>query len=59
MQAYFYILFSQSADKFYVGHTTEPLQERLRKHLSEHSGYTSKFKDWAILYFETFASKSL
>ena len=32
MQAYFYILFSKSANKYYIGHTTEAIGERLRKH---------------------------
>jgi putative endonuclease len=41
---YFYILHSTQLDKFYIGHTTENLQERLRKHLSTHSGFTSKAK---------------
>ena len=57
--SYFYILFSETLDKFYIGHTTEQLEERLRKHLSNHSGYTSKTKDWIIVYFEEYQSKSL
>ena len=57
--SYFYILFSETLDKFYIGHTTEQLEERLRKHLSDHSGYTSKTKDWIIVYFEEYQSKSL
>ena len=53
MSAVFYILFSASANKFYIGHTTEPVQERLKKHLANHTGFTAKFKDWKIdeLYF--------
>ena len=31
-----YILFSETADKFYIGFTSEPVEERLRKHLSNH-----------------------
>ena len=57
--SYFYILFSETLDKFYIGHTTEQLEERLRKHLSNHSSYTSKTKDWMIVYFEEYQSKSL
>ena len=57
--SYFYILFSETLDKFYIGHTTEQLEERLRKHLSNHSGYTSKTKDWMIVYFEEYQSKSM
>ena len=54
-----YILFSESLNKFYVGHTSEELDERLRKHLSNHSGFTAKAKDWKIVYFETLENKSL
>ncbi len=57
MLATFYILFSPSADKYYIGHTTEAVQIRLRKHLSDHSGFTGKFKDWKLIYVEPYNSK--
>ncbi|UFH31491.1 GIY-YIG nuclease family protein [Chryseobacterium sp. C-71] len=53
-----YILYSASTDKYYIGHSCEDLQERLRKHLSNHSGFTSKAKDWMIVFSETFEDKS-
>ena len=53
-----YILFSKTVNKFYVGHTSEELDERLRKHLSNHSGFTAKAKDWKIVYSEKFTDKS-
>ena len=53
-----YIIYSESLDKFYIGHTCESLDERLRKHLSQHKGYTSKVKDWKIIYSEIFENKS-
>ena len=53
-----YILFSKTLNKFYVGHTSEELDERLRKHLSGHSGFTAKAKDWKIVYSEKFTDKS-
>jgi putative endonuclease len=53
-----YILYSASTDKYYIGHSCEDLQERLRKHLSNHSGFTSKAKDWIIAFSETFEDKS-
>ncbi len=59
MEAYFYILFSDSADKFYIGHTSEKLNERLRKHNTNHKGFTGKFHDWKIAYSESFSSKHL
>jgi len=54
-----YILHSKTLDKFYIGHSSESLQERLRRHLSDHKGFTSKAKDWIIVYFENFDSKAL
>jgi putative endonuclease len=54
-----YILHSAILDQFYVGHTSESLEERLRKHLSNHSGFTAKAKDWIVVYFEEFETKSL
>ncbi len=57
--AYLYILFSQSLSRFYVGHTTQTPEERLKKHLTDHDGFTAKAKDWTIVYMETFEDKKL
>ncbi|KFF16804.1 GIY-YIG nuclease family protein [Flavobacterium hydatis] len=56
---YFYILYSKALNQYYIGHTSESLEERLRKHLSNHSGFTGKAKDWTVVYFEEFETKSL
>ena len=53
----FYILFSLLKDKFYIGHTGDNLQERLRKHNSNHNGFTGKVGDWKIVYSETYSTK--
>ncbi|OPC53368.1 GIY-YIG nuclease family protein [Elizabethkingia bruuniana] len=53
-----YILRSSTLDQFYIGHCSEELIERLRKHLSNHKGFTSRAKDWIIVYSETFNDKS-
>ena len=53
---YAYILFSQSANKYYIGATSDDLQERLRRHLSHHKGFTGKHSDWTIVYYEAFDS---
>ncbi|PRY87514.1 GIY-YIG nuclease family protein [Mongoliibacter ruber] len=58
MEAIVYILYSKFLDKYYVGHTTETIEERLRKHLTAHSGFTSKAKDWKIMYLEKYTDKS-
>ncbi|RKR11852.1 putative endonuclease [Flavobacterium sp. 90] len=56
---FFYILYSKALNQYYIGHTSEGLEERLRKHLSNHSGFTGKVKDWIVIYFEKFETKSL
>ena len=45
---YLYILHSESADKYYVGHSANPWK-RLEQHLSN-SGekYTGSYKDWKL-----------
>ena len=54
---FIYILYSEKLDKFYIG-STENIQERLKKHLSNHKGFTAKAKDWKVVYFEEFSSKT-
>ena len=53
---YFYILYSPTADKFYIGHTSN-LEERLIKHNAHHNGFTGKCSDWKIVYTEVYPSK--
>jgi putative endonuclease len=57
--AYFvYILYSQSADKFYVGQT-DNVTERLKSHQSAISRYTSgQAKDWDLVYQETLSTRT-
>ncbi len=45
---YTYILHSQQIDKYYIGSTSASLEERLKKHLTNHSGFTGKVKDWKV-----------
>lgn len=42
------ILFSSQLDKYYIGHTKSTPEERLRKHLTNHDGFTAKASDWKI-----------
>jgi putative endonuclease len=58
MDALVYILYYKNLDSYYIGHTTESIDERLRKHLTSHSGFTSKAKDWIVVYTENYADKS-
>ena len=57
MSSWFYILYSPTADRYYIGHTTELPTERLRKHNSNHNGFTGKFRDWVIVYLEEHVDK--
>jgi len=58
MTAIVYILYSCEADKYYIGSTTDKVSERLRRHLSNHGGLTSRAKDWILVYSEIFATKT-
>ena len=53
---YFYILYSKYLGKYYIGHT-KSLQERLRKHNSNHKGFTGTANDWVLVYTESFPTK--
>lgn len=58
MNYFVYILYSKSLGRYYIGNTGEAIAERLRKHLSAHSGYTAKAKDWTLCYTERYSSKN-
>ncbi|MFN3196006.1 MAG: GIY-YIG nuclease family protein [Chlorobiota bacterium] len=45
---YVYILYSESISRYYIGFTND-VKERLRKHNSQHNGYTSKGQLWRIV----------
>jgi putative endonuclease len=53
-----YILFSKTIDTFYIGYTKDNLNQRLRKHNTNHKGFTGKAKDWNVVYFEVFNTKT-
>jgi putative endonuclease len=52
-----YILYSSFRDKFYIGFTGDDLFERLRKHNSDHKGFTGGAGDWEIVYKEEYELK--
>ena len=52
-----YILHSQNRNRYYIGFTGDVLQERLRKHNSNHKGFTGSKSDWIIVYTESFENK--
>jgi len=51
-----YILFSPGKNKYYIGYTGVVMDERIRKHNSNHKGFTGKHADWKLIYSETFQS---
>ncbi|MFO8086777.1 MAG: GIY-YIG nuclease family protein, partial [Bacteroidales bacterium] len=53
----FYIIYSKSVDKYYLGHSQD-LVDRLRKHNSNHKGFTGKANDWEVVYSESYSNKS-
>jgi putative endonuclease len=58
MACLFYILFSKTKNKFYIGHTCDEMEERPRKHQSNHKGFTGIQSDWTVVYFERYSEKS-
>ena len=51
-----YILHSQQLNKYYIGHTSGLMEERLKHHLTNHDGFTAKAKDWKVVFERTFAT---
>ena len=52
-----YIIYSIKKNAYYVGYTSDSLQERLRRHNSNHNGFTGKYDDWELKYSKTFEEK--
>jgi putative endonuclease len=40
-----YILFSESLNKYYIGHTQMTVEQRLSKHLTDHSGFSAQAEE--------------
>jgi len=53
-----YILYSATKNKFYIGCTSDDLEERIRKHNSNHNGFTGNVNDWVLTYSEVFELKA-
>jgi putative endonuclease len=54
-----YILYSAILDLYYIGYTADTVELRLAKHLLSKKGFTSKAKDWKIVYTESFPTKNM
>ena len=53
-----YILYSEEIGRYYVGYTSAAMEDRLRRHLTEHRGFTGRAKDWKVVFAKTFVEKS-
>jgi putative endonuclease len=53
-----YILFSATKNKYYIGYTGDSLEERIRKHNTNHKGFTGGIGDWKLMFSENFDLKS-
>jgi putative endonuclease len=53
-----YIIYSRYINKYYVGYSSNTIEERLKKHLTNHKGFTSKAKDWIVLYTKSYNTKT-
>ncbi len=52
-----YIIYSNSINRYYVGVTSD-IESRIKKHNSNHKGFTGKANDWELKYSEEFELKS-
>ena len=57
MKFHVYILCSASLDVYYKGFSTDA-EKRLEYHLNSKNKFTSKAKDWEIVYVQEFAEKA-
>ena len=58
MEFFVYILFSPSRNSYYIGITGDNLSERIRKHNTNHKGFTGGYGDWGLVYQEIYAVKA-
>ncbi len=53
-----YILYSQSRDEYYVGHTQDLLNRIEKYHNEGRSLYTKRGIPWKLAYFEVYETRS-
>ena len=56
MSYFFYIIYSVSLDNYYIGHASD-LNDRIKKHNTNHKGYTGRANDWTLAYSEEYPDK--
>ena len=57
MKHLLYIIYSKKINKYYIGITGDIIEERIRRHNSNHKGFTGKTNDWEIVYTKYFENK--
>jgi putative endonuclease len=57
---FIYILFSESAGKFYIGYSSDPIKRLVQHNTSPKTTFTSKFRPWVLkTYFPVSDSRSV
>ncbi|MDF0707040.1 GIY-YIG nuclease family protein [Flagellimonas okinawensis] len=57
MEYFVYIIYSESLDRYYVGHSQD-LDDRMSRHKGRRSKYTKNADDWKVKYTESFSTRS-
>lgn len=57
MKYHVYILYATDIDSYYIGYTGDDLKERLRKHNTNHKGFTGRSNLWKYVHIELFQTK--
>jgi putative endonuclease len=57
MKYFVYILYSESADKYYIGQTYD-LNIRLLRHKLKTTHFTKQADDWKVVYSEDFKTRA-
>jgi len=57
MDYFVYIIYSESLDRYYVGHSQD-LDDRMNRHKGRRSKYTKNADDWEVKYIESFTTRS-
>ena len=52
-----YILHSTDLDRYYVGFTSMDLADRIRRHNTNHKGFTGRAQDWDVVYSTVISDK--
>ncbi|MBI2609863.1 GIY-YIG nuclease family protein [Candidatus Giovannonibacteria bacterium] len=52
-----YILFSNSAEKYYIGSTNDVMR-RITEHNETGKGFTKRYRPWKLVYVESLPTRS-